>query len=554
MSDSRADELIRIGDRLFNKLSGYFQVCQEVTENFYPMRADYLGFTDPYTNFASYVQDGYPVIWTEQLASAIPAMLRQGQWFTVGSGDASLDERPNVSRALRRATSLMRQQIYARNSNWDHATLEADRDWITAGQPVLSIQENRERTQFVFRAYHPKNVAWLCDDLGRPIAYWIRLTMTARNMVKAKDWGRFNGTISPEVTEAAKLTPDREFPIYQVLIPTGELYAADHKEQRRVGNRFVSCYIDRTHRTYMHEGSMPVMNIVAPAYRRLSGHTRGYSPACWNGLADARMLQAMALTIIEQAEKAVDPPLAMSFEAFQRDISLMSGGVTFADLGESGDIRKAMQVIETSNNFSIGLDLKQDVRAAIAESLMINKLTLPSVREMREVEVMARIEEFRRAALPFFTPIEHEYHTQVLGLLFDMMQAREMFPPGMFPQELAQTEEVKFTFSSPLNEADGRKQVEAFMTGIQLTAQATEVDQTVANLWDVRAELTRALGGAGIAPENIKTDDELAEANAKAEAEKNFTQAAQLGQQGAGVIADLSNASLAAAQAEAVGA
>jgi hypothetical protein len=75
------------------------------------------------------------------------------------------------------------------------------------------------------------------------------------------------------------------------------------------------------------------------------------------------MLQAMALTIIEQAEKAVDPPMAMSFEAFQRDISLMSGGVTFADLGESGDIRKAMQVIETSNNFSIGLDLKQDVRA-----------------------------------------------------------------------------------------------------------------------------------------------------------------------------------------------
>jgi hypothetical protein len=68
---------------------------------------------------------------------------------------------------------------------------------------------------------------------------------------------------------------------------------------------------------------------------------------------------------------------------------------------------------------------------------MINKLTMPSVREMREVEVMARIEEFRRAALPFFTPIEQEYHTQVLGLLFDMMQAREMFPPGMFPQELA---------------------------------------------------------------------------------------------------------------------
>lgn len=50
---------------------------------------------------------------------------------------------------------------------------------------------------------------------------------------------------------------------------------------------------------------------------------------------------------------------------------------------------------------------------------------------------------------------------------------------------------------------------------------------------------------------NIKTDDKL-QADAKAQAEKDFTQAAALGQQGAGVIADLSNASLAAAQAQAV--
>ena len=108
MVDSRSEELCRIGDRLFSKLSGYFGLCQEIAENFYPVRADYSGFTDPYSNFATYVQDGYPVIWTEQLAFAIPAMLRQGQWFTVGSGDSSLDERPNVSRALKQAIRLMR--------------------------------------------------------------------------------------------------------------------------------------------------------------------------------------------------------------------------------------------------------------------------------------------------------------------------------------------------------------------------------------------------------------------------------------------------------------
>jgi hypothetical protein len=175
----------------------------------------------------------------------------------------------------------MRQQIYARGSNWDHATLEADRDWITAGQPVLSIQENRERTQFVFRAYHPKNVAWLCDDLNRPIAYFIRLTMTARNIVKAKQWGRFNGTVSPEIDRGGQAHARSRVPALSGAHPGRRTLCGRPQEAAPASaTAYVSCYIDRSHKDYHARGQRcPCMNIVAPAYRRLSGMTRGFSPA-----------------------------------------------------------------------------------------------------------------------------------------------------------------------------------------------------------------------------------------------------------------------------------
>jgi hypothetical protein len=69
--------------------------------------------------------------------------------------------------------------------------------------------------------------------------------------------------------------------------------------------------------------------------------------------------------------------------------------------------------------------MRQDVRNMIAESFLINKLMLPNAREMTAFETQARLDEYRRAALPFFGPIESEYHLKLLEVTFDMMLANK---------------------------------------------------------------------------------------------------------------------------------
>ena len=104
MEDSRARELVAIGDSLFKKKQSWDELCQEIAENFYPMRAD---FTSAFTlgeEFSVDLMDSYPVQARETLGNAPSAMLRQGEWFAVRTGYEEIDEDPQNARWLEYAT------------------------------------------------------------------------------------------------------------------------------------------------------------------------------------------------------------------------------------------------------------------------------------------------------------------------------------------------------------------------------------------------------------------------------------------------------------------
>ena len=111
-ADETGKELCRISGQLFTKKLPWDRLCQELAENFYPMRAD---FTRPLIlgeDFALDLMDSYPVQANGQLADAIDAMLRQGnKWFSASTGDEDMDKKPVVAQALARTSSLINNGI-----------------------------------------------------------------------------------------------------------------------------------------------------------------------------------------------------------------------------------------------------------------------------------------------------------------------------------------------------------------------------------------------------------------------------------------------------------
>ena len=291
----------------------------------------------------------------------------------------------------------------------------------------------------------------------------------------------------------------------------------------------------------------PLFNYVIPRWRTLGTDPNGWSPVAYNALPDDRMLQAMARVILEQGEKAVDPPTLGVGNLFTRDMNFYAGGHTEVDLPEDAKIQDKFTTIQTSEGLRVGLELKQDVRAMIAEAFLLNKLFIPSGAKTA-YEANLLYEEFRRAALPFLTPIESQYHSPFLGLTFEMSVNMGLIPAEIFPPEL-QGRDISFTFNSPLNEAEGRRKVTAYQETLQIVASGAQVDPTIAKQFNIRKAAVDAVSGTGAEPDWTLDADEIEKINEQDARVKQLAEAAQLIQGGAGVVSDASNAAIAAQNA-----
>lgn len=544
--DSRAKELVRIGDSLFSKKENWDSLCQEIAEQFNPLRAD---FTEGFTlgdDFGSGIMDSFPVLACRTLGDAPGAMLRQGKWFEVKTDDEDLNEDPSAARWLEDSTKRFRNLIYDRRANFVRATNEADHDWATFGNPVLSVEESPTRDHFLFRCWHPRDCAWMENAVGRIDHNQRNMKMTARGIMQRPAWAK---VAHQSIRDAAEKEPAKEFKLRHIVLPFEEIYGSDRAKRRQYKDmEFCSLYIDCEHEIILSEGPLPVFNYVIPRWKTVSGYPQGFSPATITALPDGRMLQTLARIIMEQGEKALDPPIYAKSEIFRDSLNRYAGGMTYADIEGDQKIQDAMMFENPSQGLPAGLEMKADVRNMIAESFLINKLMLPAEREMTATETQARLAEFRRSVLPFFGPIEHDYHLPLLDTAFQMALRNKQFNIDEMPDALSEVD-VTFKFDSPLNTAEGRAAVQAYQESVQIIAGAAQFDQGVVAEYDFRKMTKDAVKGTGAPADWAKDEDQADEDVDAAQQVAGLTQAAAALREGAGVAGEVANASVALQQA-----
>ena len=540
MEDHRAKELVRQGTSLFTKKRGWDELCQEIAENNYPMRAD---FTSPFTlgeDFSEDLMDSYPVQARETLGNAPNAMLRQGEWFKAGTGIDEIDEDKANAQWFEATTDRFRTLVYDRRANFVRATNEADQDWVAFGNPVLSVEESPTRDHFLFRDWHPRDCAWMENGAGKVDHLQRKMTQSARNIKRR--WGK---TAHPDIIKACTDDPTKEFNIRHIVMPTDDLYGDDRKKRKQYAKMpFLSLYVDVDHEMILGEGGLPVFNYVVARWRTVSNCLQGFSPASINSLPDQRMLQALSRIILEQGEKAIDPPTVAKGEIFRDAVNLYAGGLTYVDLEDDQKIQDVMQSLETGAGLSFGMEMKQDVRQLIAEAFLLNKLFLPNVREMTAYETQQRMDEYRRAALPFFGPIESEYHLPLLDAAFQLAIHNRQFNFDDMPDALAD-QDVTFTFDSPLNTVEGRKNVAAYQESVQIIAAAAEFDNSIPARYDFKKMTEDAVRGTG-APSDWEQDEAVVQSEEEAAAATaRLQQTAAALREGAAVAGEVANATIA---------
>lgn len=371
-----------------------------------------------------------------------------------------------------------------------------------------------------------------------------KMKKSARNLV-----ARFKDSVHPDIKMAAEKDPSKEFNVHHIVIPMEELYGDDKAKRRKFKDKpFLSLYIDVEHETYLGEAGLPVFNYVVPRWRTLTSVLQGFSPASINCLADARMLQRLKMLVLESGEKAVDPATIAKGDIFRDAVNLYAGGMTYVDLDADQKLGDVFQTVQTGQGMNIGLELVQDVRNLIAESFLLNKLYLPDTASMTATEVNRRTEEYRRAALPFFGPIEAEYHLPLLDAAFQLAINNRMFDMQEMP-DLLEDREVTFDFTSPLNTAEGRANVAAYQESVQILAGSSQFDPSIPKTMDFKQMTKDAIRGTGAKPDWFLDDDQIAQAEQGEQQAAQLQEAAAALREGAGVAQDVAGASVALQQA-----
>ncbi len=533
--------LIERGDKLFGDRTTLMTLWQDIAEQFYPQRADFTIHRIIGEEFAEHLNSSYPLLVHRELSNSFASMLRKRdtEWFRM-----TVEDDDEISLAgkqwLEWATKRQRRLMYAKNSQFVRATTEGDADFAAFGQCVISDEINWDTDQphLLYRTWHLRDCAWAEGYDGQLTELHIRWKPRIEELKRLFPNGLHSNLQRKTDKDAMQKVTCRRVITKQTIYPGTDTALQPWKVT----------YIDVDNQHMMGEADVWMPGFTLPRWQTVSGSQYAYSPATVAGLPDARLIQAMTLTLLEAGEMAVRPPLIATQDAVREDVQWFPGGITWADVEydeRKGDVLRPIS--QDKSGLPFGYEAAADQRSMLAAAFYLNKLTLPPAEgDMTATEVRERIQEYIRGAIPLFEPMETQYNAGVCEATFErLMRAGFLGATQDIPAEL-QGRDVRFEFTSPLHDAIEREKAQTFIETSELLALAVERDPEALAQVDVGAALKDALEGIRAPADWMRDEGEIEELVARMREAQEAMIAGEVAEQAGRGMRELSEATNAA--------
>lgn len=505
-ANSRAKKLIEEGEDLFGKRATLVSLWQEIADHFYVERADFTVERTIGTTFAENLMTSYPLLCRRDLGNRIGAMLRPRtkDWFAMTvSREDRLDDAGRVW--LDDKTKVMRRAIADRSAQFTRATKEADHDYASFGQCVISAELNLNGDALLYRCWHLRDVVWCESAEGRVD------TVHRRWKPPAIVAAALFPNASSKVKQLAEKQPYETVELRHIVLPSERYNSAPGGKKWR--HPYVSIFLEMDTQTILEEAGSSNLRYVIPRWQTVSGSQYAYSPAAVAALPDARLIQAMTLTLLEAGERMTNPPMIAVQEAIRSDVQLYAGGITWVDAEYDERLGEVLRPLtQDKSGMPIGRDLRNDVRDIIKEAFFLNTLApLPQTDnpEMTAFEVGQRIQDYIAKALPIFEPIEDDYNGGLCEITADILMRGGAFGAlADIPQSI-RGQELQFRFESPLTQAVDAQKAGKLGEAKQLLAQVADLDPTSAQILDAKQALRDLLRGIGVPERWLRTQKQM---------------------------------------------
>lgn len=512
--EKRIKDILDQGNKLFEDRRQVLTLWQEIALQFYPEMADFTLTRTAGQDLASHLTTSYPVLARRTLGDMLSALLRPvnldtaspGIWFSLRStGREDKDARA----WLEWSTGTMRRAMYDREARFVRATKEGDHAFASFGQAVISVELNKMLDTLLFRSWHLRDVAWSEDATGEISAIYRKWKPTAQQLVDT-----FGNKTSATVRERLKDNPFQEIECCHAVL-SRDMYEKRDQGGKKYRTPWISIWIDKTNEHVMEEvGSLSRIYVI-PRWATVPGSQYAVSPAVVAALPDARLIQAMTLTMLEASEKLADPPLIATHNVLRSDIDTRPGGTTWVDDAFDGKLSPLRPIYDprSGDGLRTSFEMNSDIRQQISRAFYLDSINLPQVGEggMSAFEVGQRISEWIRRAMPIFEPMEFEYNGALCDEVFGLLMRNGGFGAyGDIPQSL-RGKDIQFKFESPLHESNERRKGQKYLEAQAILLQGTQVDPSVRSILKAPLAIRDALEGIGVPAVWTRDENEVAE-------------------------------------------
>lgn len=407
--------ILKRWDQLDTEAINWKTHWQLLYENIVPRKEDVIASRWPGDRRNGELFDTTAILANEMLASALHGMLTnpETKFFEITFGDPKLDQDEQIKNWCQDVGDRMFRVL--NNTNFQTEIYEIYIDLGATGTACLFMGEHDEYVVH-FSARALKEIRIAENNLGL-----IDVVLRTFKWKPYQIIQEFGADKCPyEILKLADNNEQDQIQILHSVEPMDEMKAKMDPKK----HRYRSTYLLQKSGWVLSKNGFREFPYAVPRWSKTTGETYGRGPGMAM-LPDIMMVNAMMMTVIQGAQKTVDPPLMVEDDGVIGVVRLTPGGLTIVRPG-SAPIKPL--IIDARIDF--GQKMVEDVRNRIRAGFYVDQLQLQQGPQMTAEEVKQRTEEKLRLMGPVLGRQHFELLKPLITRLFDIMNRKGLLPPA----------------------------------------------------------------------------------------------------------------------------
>lgn len=400
----------------------------------------------------------------QTLAAAMHGMLMNPatRWMRIRLTDDALDQTDIARQWTDEVSRRIMNALSSPEVNFHTYANQLLEDIASLGTGLMYI--GRQDNGHLFTKTHPIYEAVVTENKYGRIDTVIRCSeWTVAQMID--EWGN---KVSPKVKEQYdKGDYDKKHRVLHYVAPR---HKREPGRDDNINMPIEICYIEEQYEHEILETGAEEMPYVVPRWWVTTGEVYGRSPAM-TALPQIKIANAAQKTMIEAAEKAVNPPLTVPHEGLVSPVRQSPGGVTY--------LRNKMEIgqIPTSSNLPFASQYMMALNDEIRSMMFVDQIQFTGDFQMTATEVIQRNTERMRLLGPVLGRTNNEFLNPLVTRVFGIMYRLKQLPPP--PDEL-RGQDMRIEYMSPLARAQKTQLAQGFSQAMMTLEPLAKLDPQIA--------------------------------------------------------------------------